>query len=529
MNFLSILYFFSVFFIISVFSFNNDVVVATKGDVLINEYLPYSDNKEPWIELYNTRDFDISISEYIIEAIPKGFGSKKIIQIEKDTIIKANGFYVILVPESYIHPIEGQFLFFDPAQQYEDVLDVVSYSRYSDPKKQINLSYYRFPDGQLWSDELHTPSKNLTNNNENIDIASWNPGNFEIHVLDVGQGDSQLIIFPNGFTILIDVNENSWNSKAGAIKVADQILKITGRQHVNVGVISHLHLDHLGYAGYGGFYYLIESLLTFDKIVDRNSGVWKDSNHDGLCEEDEIEFYNVGDISNTGIRWICYFSDPNYKANKIRETADLCSTTQIDTGLKNATVKIITVDGIGATTQDNEKINQNNRNMDTPPSENDYSLGLLIQYGNIKYLTMGDLDGEYGKSSFGYTYNHIEQAVVGRLNEIDIYHVNHHGSSHSSSSELIDVIKPTLSVCSCGLNNSYGHPGQKTIDRLSETGVIYFTSECDSSKDYYDNVHANGNIVIKSVDGKSYTVSSFQKSHTFDAKNSNSIKDLPCP
>ena len=33
-------------------------------------------------------------------------------------------------------------------------------------------------------------------------------GAFEIHVLNVGQGDSQLIVFPSGFTILIDVFES---------------------------------------------------------------------------------------------------------------------------------------------------------------------------------------------------------------------------------------------------------------------------------------------------------------------------------
>ena len=36
------------------------------------------------------------------------------------------------------------------------------------------------------------------------------------------------------------------------------------------------HLDHLGYAGYGGFWCLIErGLLTFGKLVDRDGGVWR--------------------------------------------------------------------------------------------------------------------------------------------------------------------------------------------------------------------------------------------------------------
>ncbi len=48
----------------------------------------------------------------------------------------------------------------------------------------------------------------------------WQQGAFEIRVFDVEQGDSQLIIFPSGFTILIDVWEPSWNSHTGASSVA---------------------------------------------------------------------------------------------------------------------------------------------------------------------------------------------------------------------------------------------------------------------------------------------------------------------
>ena len=43
------------------------------------------------------------------------------------------------------------------------------------------------------------------------------------------------------------------------------------------GVISHLHLDHLGYAGKGGFWALMEQFeVTFDKVLDRDSGIWVD-------------------------------------------------------------------------------------------------------------------------------------------------------------------------------------------------------------------------------------------------------------
>ena len=70
---------------------------------------------------------------------------------------------------------------------------------------------------------------------------AWQTGSFEIRIFDVEQGDSQLIIFPSGYSILIDVCELSSNSHRMASSIAQKIQAITGGRHVNVGVISHLH------------------------------------------------------------------------------------------------------------------------------------------------------------------------------------------------------------------------------------------------------------------------------------------------
>lgn len=41
--------------------------------------------------------------------------------------------------------------------------------------------------------------------------CTWS-SEFEAHILKVGQGESQLVIYPSGYTILIDAMEPSWNS-----------------------------------------------------------------------------------------------------------------------------------------------------------------------------------------------------------------------------------------------------------------------------------------------------------------------------
>eukprot|EP01105_Mastigella_eilhardi_P014949 TRINITY_DN33_c2_g1_i16.p2 TRINITY_DN33_c2_g1~~TRINITY_DN33_c2_g1_i16.p2 ORF type:complete len:102 (-),score=16.80 TRINITY_DN33_c2_g1_i16:346-651(-) len=65
--------------------------------------------------------------------------------------------------------------------------------------------------------------------------ALADPG-FSITWFDVGQGDSQFIVFPSGFSILVDMGELKWNSARNAQAVANKIRNATGGSFVNVGM-----------------------------------------------------------------------------------------------------------------------------------------------------------------------------------------------------------------------------------------------------------------------------------------------------
>jgi beta-lactamase superfamily II metal-dependent hydrolase len=345
------------------------------------------------------------------------------------------------------------------------------------------------------------------------DGGSWEPGTFEIHIFDVEQGDSQLIIFPSGFTILIDISELSWNSSKGAKLVADKIRSITGGTHVNVGVLTHLHLDHIGYAGYGGFWSLIEEEgITFDKVIDRDAGVWVDGSGggtlDGQCDLDrEIVWHNAGTLSNTARRWVCYATDPaNTNIYNWREIAQVGSTTQIDPPDANAIVEVIQSDAVGVMMVDGVTLVAGDHTTDPyPPSENDYSIALKISYGSIDYATAGDTDGEYTTSGWDYTYNDVETVIAPLIGQVELMHVNHHGSSHSSNQYYIDTLNPDEAFISCG-NNSYGHPDQAVLDRLKATANVYLTNMCDETRDYSGTTIVNGDIVIRSTDGLTYHI-----------------------
>ena len=91
------------------------------------------------------------------------------------------------------------------------------------------------------------------------------------------------------------------------------------------------------------------------------------------------------------------------------------------------------------------------------------------------------------------------------LPEVDVYKAGHHGSGTSSTSALLEVIKPKIvCVCCCAGSSEYTpntenqFPTQAFIDRVSEyTDQVYVTTLCiDYKNDEYTSF--NGNIVILS-------------------------------
>ena len=100
-------------------------------------------------------------------------------------------------------------------------------------------------------------------------------GWLDTYVFNVGQADSQLIVFSSRDCILVDAGETSTDSM-NCKAIAERVISIFGKPYVDVGVVTHLHANHVGYAGNNGFYHLMEKAgISFGKLVDRNSGVPK--------------------------------------------------------------------------------------------------------------------------------------------------------------------------------------------------------------------------------------------------------------
>ena len=95
---------------------------------------------------------------------------------------------------------------------------------------------------------------------------------------------------------------------------------------------------------------------------------------------------------------------------------------------------------------------------------------LKLSDDKISFLLTSDITAE------------AELDLITRRADINatVLKVAHHGSDYSSSAAFLAVADPKLAVISVGADNTFGHPGQATLQRLSAvvgTGGIYRTDQ----------------------------------------------------
>ncbi len=106
---------------------------------------------------------------------------------------------------------------------------------------------------------------------------------------------------------------------------------------------------------------------------------------------------------------------------------------------------------------------------------NAMSLCLLLTCGDFQGLFTGDIAIEQEAALAAEVGDLLGENVT-----LDFLKVAHHGSKYSSDGEFLDALAPKIALISCGKNNSYGHPGKETLERLeqvTEKEDIYITMD----------------------------------------------------
>ena len=99
--------------------------------------------------------------------------------------------------------------------------------------------------------------------------------------------------------------------------------------------------------------------------------------------------------------------------------------------------------------------------MDYGSNTNDYSVGLMLQHGEKRFLFTGDAE-EAAEA---------DMLTNGISLKADVYKVAHHGSRSATTEEFLARVAPSDAVISCGEDNSYGHPHAEVLNRLRAAGV----------------------------------------------------------
>lgn len=83
-----------------------------------------------------------------------------------------------------------------------------------------------------------------------------------------------------------------------------------------------------------------------------------------------------------------------------------------------------------------------------------------LTYQNTSLLLTGDIE-EIAEKQI------LEEYKNSNLLSATILKVAHHGSKTSSTQEFLEEVKPTISLIGVGENNTFGHPNDTVIKRLT--------------------------------------------------------------
>jgi competence protein ComEC len=114
---------------------------------------------------------------------------------------------------------------------------------------------------------------------------------------------------------------------------------------------------------------------------------------------------------------------------------------------------------------------------------NDNSIVLKLLAGNTSFLFTGDAEEPAEQSMLVSSVCSLK---------CDLLKVGHHGSYTATSQTFLDIADPSTAVICAGLDNSFGHPHNVTLDKLYAKNVDVYTTV------------ASGTIVV-TTDGATIT------------------------
>ncbi len=245
-----------------------------------------------------------------------------------------------------------------------------------------------------------------------------------MEAIDVGQGDSLLLITPDGKTLLVDGGGHGGGPRQASQdydigeEVVSQVLWSRGIRRLDVVALTHAHSDHMG-----GLPAVLRNFHPAELWVGNNPrfGAYNDLLNEAAGLHVKVRSLRAGDAFSFGPAQVNVLAPfRNYQPK-------------------------------------------------SEPTNND-SLVMRVAYGATSVMLEGDAEAP------------VEEAMLAEPNLAStLLKVGHHGSITSTRPAFLARVHPEWAVISCGLRNRYGHPRHEVLEELQAAHIRTFSTDINGA------------------------------------------------